>query len=85
MSPKCGVTVQKGDAMPITSKGCTHTEQWCSIHPGQLHDAAAAADACRYYDAGDFVKFNLPQAFAMAMLSWGVMEFKEVRSVSCSR
>jgi hypothetical protein len=33
---------------------------------------------CRYYDAGDFVKFNLPQAFAMTMLAWGVLEFKEV-------
>ncbi|WIA17948.1 hypothetical protein OEZ85_009440 [Tetradesmus obliquus] len=30
-----------------------------------------------YYDAGDFVKFNLPQAFAMTMLSWGVLEFRE--------
>lgn len=41
--------------------------------------ASAAAWICnRYYDAGDFVKFNMPQAVAMTLLAWGVLEFKEV-------
>ena len=30
-----------------------------------------------YYDAGDNVKFGLPMAFTVTMLSWGVMEYGE--------
>ncbi|KAH7533113.1 hypothetical protein FEM48_Zijuj04G0095700 [Ziziphus jujuba var. spinosa] len=30
-----------------------------------------------YYDAGDHVKFGLPMAFTMTMLSWGVIEFRQ--------
>lgn len=30
-----------------------------------------------YYDAGDHVKFGLPMAFTITMLSWSVIEFKE--------
>ncbi|KAH6822674.1 glycosyl hydrolase 9B8 [Perilla frutescens var. hirtella] len=30
-----------------------------------------------YYDAGDNVKFGLPMAFTVTMLSWGVIEFRE--------
>lgn len=30
-----------------------------------------------YYDSGDHVKFGLPQAFAMTMLSWSVIEFEK--------
>lgn len=29
-----------------------------------------------YYDAGDAIKFNFPQAFAMTMLSWSVIEYR---------
>ncbi|KAK1380490.1 Endoglucanase [Heracleum sosnowskyi] len=29
-----------------------------------------------YYDAGDHVKFGLPMAFSVTMLSWGVIEFR---------
>ena len=28
-----------------------------------------------YYDAGDNVKFGLPMAFTITMLSWGVVEY----------
>ncbi|KAL6494448.1 hypothetical protein OROGR_031248 [Orobanche gracilis] len=28
-----------------------------------------------YYDAGDAIKFNFPQSFAMTMLSWSVIEY----------
>ncbi|KAL8109548.1 hypothetical protein AgCh_025604 [Apium graveolens] len=28
-----------------------------------------------YYDAGDAIKFNYPQSFAMTMLSWSVIEY----------
>lgn len=28
-----------------------------------------------YYDAGDHVKFGLPMAFTVTMLSWGIIEF----------
>ncbi|GAU44620.1 hypothetical protein TSUD_378980 [Trifolium subterraneum] len=28
-----------------------------------------------YYDAGDAIKFNFPQAYAMTMLSWSVIEY----------
>ena len=28
-----------------------------------------------YYDAGDNVKFGLPMAFTITMLSWGVIEY----------
>ena len=32
-----------------------------------------------YYDAGDNVKFGLPMAFTVTMLSWGVIEYgKEI-------
>lgn len=31
-----------------------------------------------YYDAGDNVKFGLPMAFTMTMLSWGVIEYEGV-------
>lgn len=32
-----------------------------------------------YYDAGDNVKFGLPMAFTITMLSWGVIEYgKEI-------
>ncbi|GAB2228744.1 hypothetical protein Droror1_Dr00022873 [Drosera rotundifolia] len=35
-----------------------------------------------YYDAGDHVKFGLPMAFTVTMLSWGVIEFwDEIESV----
>ncbi|CAK9180264.1 unnamed protein product, partial [Ilex paraguariensis] len=30
-----------------------------------------------YYDAGDHVKFGLPMAFTVTMLSWGVVEYAE--------
>jgi hypothetical protein len=30
-----------------------------------------------YYDAGDHVKFGLPMAYAVTMLSWGVLEFEK--------
>ncbi|XP_073047904.1 endoglucanase 11-like [Primulina eburnea] len=30
-----------------------------------------------YYDAGDNVKFGLPMAFTVTLLSWGVIEFRE--------
>ncbi|KAJ4837887.1 hypothetical protein Tsubulata_041047 [Turnera subulata] len=30
-----------------------------------------------YYDAGDHVKFGLPMAFTVTMLSWGVIEYRE--------
>jgi hypothetical protein len=30
-----------------------------------------------YYDAGDHVKFNLPQASALTMLSWGAATYKQ--------
>ncbi|CAA0815358.1 Endoglucanase 11 [Striga hermonthica] len=30
-----------------------------------------------YYDAGDNVKFGLPMAFTITMLSWGVIEFRD--------
>ncbi|EXC27256.1 Endoglucanase 11 [Morus notabilis] len=30
-----------------------------------------------YYDAGDHVKFGLPMAFTVTMLSWGVMEYRQ--------
>jgi len=30
-----------------------------------------------YFDAGDYVKFNFPQAAAMTMLAWGMVEFSE--------
>ena len=29
-----------------------------------------------YYDAGDNVKFGLPMAFTITMLSWGVIEYE---------
>jgi endoglucanase len=29
-----------------------------------------------YYDAGDGVKFGLPEAYAMAMLAWGINDYK---------
>lgn len=30
-----------------------------------------------YYDAGDHVKFGLPMAFTVTMLSWGAAEYGE--------
>jgi Glycosyl hydrolase family 9 len=30
-----------------------------------------------YYDAGDHVKFGLPMAFTVTMLSWSMIEFGE--------
>lgn len=30
-----------------------------------------------YYDAGDHVKFGLPMAFAVTMLSWGAVDFRK--------
>ncbi|XP_027346298.1 endoglucanase 11-like [Abrus precatorius] len=30
-----------------------------------------------YYDAGDHVKFGLPMAFTVTMLSWGAIEFRQ--------
>lgn len=30
-----------------------------------------------YYDAGDHVKFGLPMAFTVTMLSWGVIDFRK--------
>ena len=30
-----------------------------------------------YYDAGDHVKFGLPMAFTVTMLSWGAIEFAD--------
>jgi hypothetical protein len=30
-----------------------------------------------YYDAGDHVKFGLPMAFTVTMLSWGAMDFAD--------
>ena len=30
-----------------------------------------------YYDAGDNVKFGLPMAFTITMLSWSVLQYQE--------
>lgn len=30
-----------------------------------------------YYDAGDHVKFGLPMAFTVTMLSWGAIEYRQ--------
>lgn len=30
-----------------------------------------------YYDAGDNVKFGLPMAFTVTMLSWSVVEYRD--------
>jgi hypothetical protein len=30
-----------------------------------------------YYDAGDNIKFHFPMSFAMTMLSWSVLEYKQ--------
>lgn len=30
-----------------------------------------------YYDAGDHVKFGLPMAFTVTMLSWGAIEYRK--------
>ncbi|KAK1292064.1 Endoglucanase 11 [Acorus calamus] len=30
-----------------------------------------------YYDAGDHVKFGLPMAFTVTMLSWGIIEYRD--------
>ena len=30
-----------------------------------------------YYDAGDAIKFNFPQSFAITMLSWSVIEYRQ--------
>ena len=30
-----------------------------------------------FYDAGDYVKFHLPQSFAMQTLAWGLWTFTE--------
>ena len=30
-----------------------------------------------YYDAGDNTKFHFPMSFAMTMLSWSVLEYKD--------
>ncbi|KAF5458306.1 hypothetical protein F2P56_022342 [Juglans regia] len=35
-----------------------------------------------YYDAGDHVKFGLPMAFTVTMLSWGVIEFRKQIAVA---
>lgn len=35
-----------------------------------------------YYDAGDHVKFGLPMAFTVTMLSWSVIEFGEEITVA---
>ncbi|KAJ4730096.1 Endoglucanase [Melia azedarach] len=35
-----------------------------------------------YYDAGDHVKFGLPMAFTVTMLSWSVIEFREQIAVA---
>ncbi|KAB1202594.1 Endoglucanase 11 [Morella rubra] len=35
-----------------------------------------------YYDAGDHVKFGLPMAFTVTMLSWGVTEYRQQIAVA---
>jgi hypothetical protein len=35
-----------------------------------------------YYDAGDHVKFGLPMAFTVTMLSWTVIEFQHQIAVA---
>ena len=30
-----------------------------------------------FYDAGDFIKFHFPQSFALTVLGWGMIEFKD--------
>ena len=30
-----------------------------------------------FYDAGDHVKFNFPLSFALTVLNWGTIEFKD--------
>ena len=38
----------------------------------------AGTDLSRgWFDAGDYVKFNFPQAFSVTYLAWGMLEFKK--------
>ncbi|EAZ44630.1 hypothetical protein OsJ_29250 [Oryza sativa Japonica Group] len=44
--------------------------------PALLRGAAQGVDLVGgYYDAGDHVKFGLPMAFTVTMLSWGAIDF----------
>jgi Glycosyl hydrolase family 9 len=42
-----------------------------------LDDTATKSYAGGYFDAGDFNKFMLPQAFSIARLAWGLHAFKD--------
>ena len=33
-----------------------------------------------WYDAGDHVKFTFPMAWSTAVLAWGLLEYKDVRT-----
>ncbi|MEL7034214.1 MAG: glycoside hydrolase family 9 protein [Cyanobacteria bacterium J06592_8] len=44
---------------------------------GDFNDAGEVNLTGGYYDAGDHIKFGLPMASSMTLLSWGVMEYKD--------
>jgi len=53
---------------------------------GLSDGSAAGVDlAGGYYDAGDNVKFGLPMAFTVTMLSWSVLEFMPGVSASAGK
>lgn len=46
------------------------------MRDGKSDDATIFKDLVGgYYDAGDAIKFNFPQSFALTMLSWSVIEY----------
>lgn len=47
------------------------------LQDGNVTDFSKAGLVGGYYDAGDNTKFHFPMAFAMTMLSWSVIEYRQ--------
>ncbi|MED6115856.1 Endoglucanase [Stylosanthes scabra] len=52
-------------------------------HSGLQDGKASGVDLVgRYYDAGDNVKFGLPMAFTVTMMSWSIIEYGKQMAAS---
>lgn len=67
----CGTEV--GENSALDWRNDCHTNDTTAIAPnGTVVDISGG-----YHDAGDHVKFGLPQAYSASMLGWGYYEFKD--------
>jgi endoglucanase len=69
--------MQRAGPLPPSQRMPWRGDSLKKLGGGNLDDLNGTSYAGGYFDAGDFNKFMLPQAFTIARLAWGLHAFKD--------